>query len=112
MYINSWILAVIGVLGAVANGFDFHSDEAAACATKHWDEIRAIVNPKISMMDKILPKAGIERVHKLLDGKDELPKDPPPRNWLGEAADVIPEGLMNMFGKDIIEKCVKEMEHK
>ncbi|KAJ2822057.1 hypothetical protein IWW50_004380 [Coemansia erecta] len=112
MYIKAWSLIFVSMLSATAQGFDFHSDEAAECATKHWDEIRDIVNPKISMMDKILPKAGAERVRKLLDGKDQLPKDPPPRNWLGDAADAIPEGLMNMFGKDIIEKCVQEMKHK
>ncbi|KAJ2133834.1 hypothetical protein IW136_004863 [Coemansia sp. RSA 678] len=103
---------VLVVLATTVCALDFHSDEAAECATKHWSEIRDIVNPKISMMDKILPKAGVERVRKLLDGKDELPKDPPPRSWLGEAADAIPEGLMSMFGKKIIEECVDEMKHK
>ncbi|KAJ2272179.1 hypothetical protein GGH14_004723, partial [Coemansia sp. RSA 370] len=109
---GSFQLSCVLVLATTVCALDFHSDEAAECATKHWSEIRDIVNPKISMMDKILPKAGVERVRKLLDGKDELPKDPPPRSWLGEAADAIPEGLMSMFGKKIIEECVDEMKHK
>ncbi|KAJ2850781.1 hypothetical protein IWW36_001596 [Coemansia brasiliensis] len=111
MYFKSWSLVALFIVAVTVHAFDFHSDEAAACATKHWSEIRDIANPKISIMDKILPSAGVERVRALLGGKNQLPKDPPPRDWLGKAADAIPEGLMKMFGKDIIEKCIKEMKH-
>ncbi|KAJ2803021.1 hypothetical protein H4R20_003054 [Coemansia guatemalensis] len=111
MYTKYWRALITLALCAVANGFDFHSDEAAKCAHDHWDEIRKIVDPKISMMESILPKSGAEKVKVLLNGASKLPKNPPPRNWLGDAADAIPEPLMNMFGKDLIEKCVKEMKH-
>ncbi|PIA14228.1 hypothetical protein COEREDRAFT_88897 [Coemansia reversa NRRL 1564] len=112
MYTKYWRALITITLCAVAKAFDFHTDEAAKCAHDHWDDIRKIVNPKISMMESILPESGIEKVKSLLDGKTELPKDPPSRNWLSDAADAIPEPLMNMFGKDIIEKCVKEAKHE
>ncbi|KAJ2486854.1 hypothetical protein IWW37_005464 [Coemansia sp. RSA 2050] len=98
--------------GSVVSGFDFHSDEAAHCATKHWDEIRAVVNPKLSMMGNVLPKEGAKKVKDLLNGSNELPVQPPPRDWLGKAADAVPEALMSLFGKDIIEKCVNDMKGK
>ncbi|KAJ2890509.1 hypothetical protein IWW38_004095 [Coemansia aciculifera] len=96
--------------GSVVSGFDFHSDEAARCAGKHWDEIRALVNPKLSMMSGVLPPEGAKKVKDLLNGSNELPVRPPPRDWLGKAADAVPEGLMSLFGKDIIEKCVNDMK--
>ncbi|KAJ2448302.1 hypothetical protein GGF42_005155 [Coemansia sp. RSA 2424] len=98
--------------GSVVSGFDFHSDEAAQCATKHWNEIRALVNPKLSMMSGVLPTEGAKKVKALLNGSNELPVRPPPRDWLGKAADAVPEALMSLFGKDIIEKCVNEMKEK
>ncbi|KAJ2105801.1 hypothetical protein GGI16_002200 [Coemansia sp. S142-1] len=98
--------------GSVVRGFDFHSDEAAQCAAKHWDEIREVVNPKLSMMSGVLPKEGAKKVKALLNGANELPVNPPPRDWLGKAADAVPEALMSLFGKDIIEKCVNEMKSK
>ncbi|KAJ2767218.1 hypothetical protein IWQ57_004041 [Coemansia nantahalensis] len=109
MQIGAWSLVVTAaVLGSAVRGFDFHSDEAARCATEHWDEIRAIVNPKLSMASTVLPAEGLKKIQALLDGKSELPTDPPPRNWLSDAADAIPAPLMNMFGRSVIEKCVNE----
>ncbi|KAJ2382025.1 hypothetical protein GGI05_005788 [Coemansia sp. RSA 2603] len=102
--------AIVVICAAVVAGFDFHSDEAAECASKHWDEIKAIVDPKISMMNSILPKASVNKVQALLGGADSLPDKPPTRDWLSKAADALPDRLMAMFGKDIIEKCVNEMK--
>ncbi|KAJ2723204.1 hypothetical protein GGI07_002773 [Coemansia sp. Benny D115] len=77
---------------------------------QHWSEIKELVDPKISMMNSILPRASVEKVHALLGGADALPDKPPARDWLSKAADALPERLMAMFGKDIIEKCVNEMK--
>ncbi|KAJ2845222.1 hypothetical protein J3B02_004740 [Coemansia erecta] len=98
------------ICAAVVAAFDFHSDEAAECAKKHWGEIKAIVDPKISMMSTILPRASVAKVQELLGGSDSLPDSPPSRDWLSKAADALPDRLMSMFGKDIIEKCVNEMK--
>ncbi|KAJ2785121.1 hypothetical protein H4R18_000709 [Coemansia javaensis] len=107
--IRAWALAAaVAALCAVVRGIDFHSDQAARCAEEHWGEIREIVNPKLSMMNTMLPKSGVEKVNKLLGGAKELPEKPPSRDWLGQAADAIPAPLMDMFGKDIIEKCEKQ----
>ncbi|KAI9502443.1 hypothetical protein GGI25_005244 [Coemansia spiralis] len=106
MYIKS-LLLIVAACAVAVSGVDFHSDEAAKCATDHWDEIRAIANPKLSMMDSILPKTGADRIKVLLDGKNELPAKPPSRDWLRKASDALPPAVMDMFGKDIIDECLK-----
>ncbi|KAJ1880660.1 hypothetical protein LPJ57_002110 [Coemansia sp. RSA 486] len=98
------------VCAAAVSGFNFHSDEAAECAKEHWKEIKSIVDPKIAMMNTILPKASVAKVKELLGGADSLPDSPPSRDWLSKAADALPERLMTMFGKDIIEQCVEDMK--
>ncbi|KAJ1999880.1 hypothetical protein GGI04_004381 [Coemansia thaxteri] len=112
MQIKASILALVCLSGYLASAFDFHSDEAAECTRTHWDEIRDVVNPKLLMMNSVLPPDGVRKIRTLLNGSDQLPKRPPPRDWLGKAADAVPEGIMNMFGKDIIEKCVNEMHER
>ncbi|KAJ1798099.1 hypothetical protein LPJ56_006849, partial [Coemansia sp. RSA 2599] len=107
---GKFLVTTMVVCAAVVAGLDFHSDEAAECAKNHWKEIKAIVDPKISMMNSILPKANAQKVEKLLGGSDSLPDSPPSRDWLSKAADALPERLMTMFGKDIIEKCIDEMK--
>ncbi|KAJ1727531.1 hypothetical protein H4S06_001820 [Coemansia sp. BCRC 34490] len=98
--------AIVCATSSTVHAIDFHSDQAADCAIKHWDEIRAIADPKLSMMDSILPKAGAQRIKDLLGGQNHLPENPPSREWLQHASDAIPEPVLNMFGKDIINKCV------
>ncbi|KAJ2821292.1 hypothetical protein FBU31_004954 [Coemansia sp. 'formosensis'] len=111
MKVSCYVIGLAVCLSSsVVSGFDFHSDEAWHCAEKHWDEIRKLVNPKLEMMNDVLPEAGKKKIKNLLNNSRELPVHPPPREWLGEAADAVPEALMNLFGKDIIEKCVNEMK--
>ncbi|KAJ1665845.1 hypothetical protein IW140_002926 [Coemansia sp. RSA 1813] len=108
---KSWIaIAAAVICGAASTAYaiDFHSEEAAKCAINHWDEIRAIADPKLSMMDSILPKAGAQRIKDLLGGQNHLPTNPPSREWLARASDAIPEPVMNMFGRDIINKCMSD----
>ncbi|KAJ2395700.1 hypothetical protein GGI23_004206 [Coemansia sp. RSA 2559] len=101
-----WIAIAAAVVSVCA--LDFHSEKTANCAINHWAEIRAVADPKLTMMDSILPKEGAQRIKDLLGGENHLPVNPPSREWLAHASDSIPEPIMNMFGREIINKCLEE----
>ncbi|KAJ1945547.1 hypothetical protein FBU59_002275 [Linderina macrospora] len=106
-------IAVSALLAAAvsAASIDFHSPEAAACATRHWGEIVDIINPKIPLMNQFLSGEKLEQVKGMLGGKKELSKDEvPPADFISKAADALPPVLLEKFGGDIIAKCVAEQK--
>ncbi|KAJ2556567.1 hypothetical protein EV175_001924, partial [Coemansia sp. RSA 1933] len=73
---KSWIVVAAAIVcgaSSTAYALDFHSEKTANCAINHWGEIRAIADPKLSMMDSILPKEGAKRIKDLLGGDNHLP---------------------------------------
>lgn len=94
----------------LATCVDLHSQAAADCAREHWSEIRALVNPKISMLRNVLPQSEIDKLKPLMGGGDQLPAQMPSNEWLANVAATVPAPLLNMFGRNIIVKCVESKQ--